>query len=112
LPSYKRPCRYCGKLVLPEDYTCPFCGKESPIYIRCPKCKAETQKEYQKCPSCGQALHVLCVRCGRPTFFDVYCETCGQKQEVECLKCHTIQIPFDSRCVKCRTDLKISIRPA
>ncbi|MDG6922009.1 MAG: hypothetical protein JRN67_01795, partial [Nitrososphaerota archaeon] len=87
MPSFRRPCRYCSKLVLPEDNVCPFCGKESPIYVRCPKCKKEVSKDYQKCPDCGQPLRIICITCSKPTFFDIYCEACSQKLEVECPKC-------------------------
>jgi len=111
-PSFKRPCRYCSKLVTPEDVVCPFCGKESPIYIRCPACKAEVRRDYAKCPSCGQVLRIVCVNCGKPTFFDVYCEACGQKQEVECPRCHTKQIPLWPSCVKCKRDLPVYAKPA
>jgi RNA polymerase subunit RPABC4/transcription elongation factor Spt4 len=112
LPSFKRPCRYCSKLVTPEDAVCPYCGKESPIYIRCLKCRSVIQKDYAKCPGCGMPLRIYCVKCGKPTFFDIYCEACGQKQEIECPKCHTSQIPFPGqRCVKCKSELPLTIRP-
>ncbi len=112
LPSFKRPCRYCSKLVMPEDVTCPFCGKESPIYIRCPKCKAEVKRDYQKCPSCGQALQIICTKCGKQTFFDVYCDACGQKQEVECPKCHTKQPPVFTNCISCKKQLPLIAKAA
>jgi hypothetical protein len=98
---------------MPEDAVCPFCGKESPIYMRCPSCMAVVQKDYKRCPSCGQALQIYCVKCGKPTFFDVYCESCGQKQEVECPKCHTVQpVPLrPTRCVRCKTELPMTVRP-
>ena len=113
MPSFKRPCRYCSKLVMPEDLVCPFCGKESPIYTRCPNCKSEIQKDYQKCPDCGQALRIYCLKCGKPTFFDVYCESCGKKQEVECPRCHSVQpVPLrNKRCAKCKTEIPVTIRP-
>ncbi len=87
---------------MPEDVTCPFCGKESPIYIRCPRCSAEINKEYRTCPSCNQPLHVYCINCGKPTFFDVYCDSCGKKQEVECPKCHAKQPPAFVKCNYCK----------
>lgn len=95
---------------MPEDQACPFCGKESPIYIRCPNCKATIQKDYQRCPACGQALRVYCVKCGKATFFDVYCEACGQKQEIQCPACHTTQIPLQQNCVKCKKSLPVCVR--
>lgn len=98
--------------MTPEDVVCPFCGKESPIFIRCLRCRSEIGKDYQKCPSCGQFLHIVCVKCGKPTFFDVYCEACGQKQEIVCAQCKTSQIPFSPNCVKCKKPLPTYIRPA
>jgi predicted amidophosphoribosyltransferase len=87
---------------MPEDANCPYCGKESPIYIRCPRCKAEIKKEYKICPSCSQSLYVYCINCGKPTFFDVYCDDCGKKQEVECPKCHVKQAPLSEKCSHCK----------
>jgi len=57
-------------------------------------------------------LRIICVKCGKPTFFDVYCEACGEKQEVECPKCHTKQIPLKPQCVKCKQDLPVYVKPA
>jgi hypothetical protein len=111
LPSFKRPCRYCSKLVTPEDLSCPFCGKESPIYIRCPNCNSEIRKDYVRCPSCSISLQIYCPNCNAQTFFDVYCEKCGKKIEIECSKCHTKQPPVRQKCISCHKSLAFVAKP-
>jgi predicted amidophosphoribosyltransferase len=87
---------------MPEDPTCAFCGKDSPIYTRCPRCKAQISKDYKTCPSCSQPLYVYCICCGKPTFFDVHCDACGKKIEVECPRCHAKQPPVSEKCSYCK----------
>jgi len=109
MPGYKKPCRYCGKLVESDAGTCFFCGKLEPSGPpRCPKCRSPIQKGARICSSCGLSLEITCLTCGKITFLDTYCEYCGNKIAVKCQnpKCGFEQVSFDNKCIKCGKKLK------
>ena len=35
-------------------------------YLQCPKCRAEVERDFLRCPSCGQRLKNPCPNCSRP----------------------------------------------
>lgn len=109
MAGYKRPCRYCGKLVPPESNVCPLCGKVRPLgSLRCPKCQTPVQKDWKSCNVCGLGLEIACPKCSQATFFGDYCAACGARLAIVCPnpKCRAEQAPLGGACAKCGADLK------
>ena len=54
--------------------------------FKCPKCKIVTWGNLKYCIDCGQALTIICAKCGcswRYIYNYKYCPSCGTKVEVE-----------------------------
>lgn len=104
MPGYKKACEYCGELVPPDANVCPFCGRSNPAGpARCPKCKSPIERTWKVCSNCSQPLVILCMKCGKQTFFGDYCDACGARLAVICPnpKCGFEQPPVGEKCVKC-----------
>jgi RNA polymerase subunit RPABC4/transcription elongation factor Spt4 len=108
MASYKHPCRYCDKLLPPDANVCPYCGRNNPLSLRCPKCRAPIEEGYKRCPSCGLSLETVCPRCGKITFFGDYCKNCDAPLLITCPnpKCKAEQPPVGPKCIKCGKPLK------
>jgi predicted amidophosphoribosyltransferase len=111
MPGFKRPCRYCGKLVSTDDNVCPYCGKVNPVGpLRCPKCRNPAETGQIRCSHCGLSLQINCPSCSKATFFGDYCQNCGQRLTIVCPKCMTAQQPIGEKCIKCGKPLDSAIR--
>lgn len=108
MAGYKHPCRYCDKLIPAESNVCPICGKNNPLSLHCPMCKASIEKGYKSCSSCGLSLEITCPKCGKLTFLDDYCEHCSAPLRVICQnpRCRVEQPIKGPKCIKCNKPLK------
>lgn len=108
MATYKMHCMYCDNLIPGDSNVCPFCGKESPFCMRCPKCKREVEKGYKRCPGCGFSLAVNCPHCGKEVFPALQCPECGKQLLVKCPKktCAELQLSSNKTCIKCGKELK------
>lgn len=108
MAGYKHPCRYCDKLIPADSNVCPICGKNNPLSLRCPICKAPIEKGWKSCSCCGLSLEMFCPKCGKATFLDDYCEHCGAPLRIVCPnpKCKTEQPIGGTKCIKCKKLLK------
>lgn len=108
MAGYKHPCRYCDKLIPGDSNVCPICGKNNPLSLHCPKCKAPVERGWKACSCCGFSLEVICPKCGKTTFLDDYCQHCDATLRIICPnpKCKTEQPIGLAKCIKCNKPLK------
>lgn len=108
MATYKMHCMYCENLIPGDSNVCPFCGKESPFAMRCPKCKKQVEKGYRVCSGCGFALIMKCPGCGKEVFPAMNCPECGKQLLTVCRKktCAELQSVANKTCVKCGKELK------
>jgi len=108
MATYKKFCIYCDHLIPGDSNTCPYCGKEDPFRLSCPKCKKEVEKDYKVCPGCGFSLYMTCPHCGKNVFAAMNCPECGKQLLVVCPKksCAELQSATNTQCVKCGHRLK------
>lgn len=110
MAGYKHPCRYCDRLVPPNSNACPYCGKKNPLGpLRCPKCRSPIQNSWVSCSRCGLSLEIICLECGKTTFFADYCQHCDAPLVVTCPnpKCKKEQPPVGEKCEKCGRNLRV-----
>jgi len=107
MPGYKRPCRFCGKLVDENSAFCPFCSRAHPLQSVCPYCFAAISAGWTICNKCGKPLEIPCPKCGAPVGpdFDV-CEKCHSVVRYRCPTCAAVIVPEASRCNRCGAKLK------
>ncbi|MDP2892331.1 MAG: zinc ribbon domain-containing protein [Bacillota bacterium] len=108
MPTYKKNCMYCEKLISGDANSCPFCGRSDPFALRCPKCRMEIGKDYAACPGCGFPLSVKCPKCGTMVFPTSICSNCGGSLTVTCpnKKCGEVQPFINEKCVRCGKRIK------
>lgn len=58
MPTFKHPCRHCGKWIERDVRACPYCGTADPFVAgRCPQCRTPIDDPaWIACPKCGTAL--------------------------------------------------------
>lgn len=106
MPGYKKPCRFCGKLVEENSAFCPFCTKAHPHQAVCPHCFAPISPGWSVCNKCGKALIINCPKCGNAVGPDGdVCEKCGAVVRYRCPTCAAVVAPGEKRCNRCGAKL-------
>jgi RNA polymerase subunit RPABC4/transcription elongation factor Spt4 len=108
MPTYKKNCMYCDKLIPGDAAHCPFCGRSDPFTMRCPKCRRGVEKDYAVCPGCGFQLAVKCPQCAQMVFPGNVCSACGASLTVTCpnKKCGEVQSFINTKCIRCGKPIK------
>ena len=107
MPGYKRPCRFCGKLVDDNSLVCPFCSRAHPLQPVCPYCVAPIDLAWTVCNTCGKPLTIRCPKCGSPVGPDTdVCEKCQERVRYRCPTCAAVIAPDSKRCGRCGAKLK------
>ena len=107
MPGYKKPCRFCGKLVEENSAFCPFCARAHPHQAVCPYCLAPIAADWTVCNKCGRQLVIPCPKCGSPVGADIdACGNCGTVVRYRCPSCAAVVAPGERRCSRCGHKLK------
>lgn len=107
MPGYKKPCRFCGKLIDDDSAACPFCARAHPMQAVCPYCMAPIDLAWATCNVCGRPLTIACPKCRSPVGPDTdVCERCHEHVRFRCPTCAAVVGAGSKRCERCGTKLK------
>jgi predicted amidophosphoribosyltransferase len=107
MPGFKKPCRFCGKLVDENSAFCPFCTKAHPHQAMCPHCFAPISAGWTVCNKCGKDLLTPCPKCRNSVGpDDDVCPKCGTVIRYRCPTCAAVITKDEKRCGRCGTKLK------
>lgn len=100
---YKQPCRACGEFISRDSTICPKCGSRSPFVDLCPTCLREVSREDKVCSSCGRPLYITCPKCKAQTFVSDKCDVCGENFLRKCPnpRCGQLQFFENKKCTAC-----------
>lgn len=112
MASYKQPCMHCNTFIDSDARYCPSCQNGHPFGYACPTCLRSVEKKQSICSSCGRALYVPCIHCGKLTFVQERCEQCGAELMVRCSnrRCGAEQFFENAKCTACGKKIKLNIR--
>lgn len=75
MPTFKHPCPHCGKYIVRDIATCPFCGTVDPFKPRPGSPEAQPPAAQ---PSAAPAADSKCSGCGAPLAEGArFCTVCG-----------------------------------
>lgn len=103
MASYKEPCRHCGTFIPRDSGFCPKCGSRAPFADICPTCLREVSREDKLCSGCGRPLYILCPKCKAQTFVGEKCDACGAELLKKCPnpRCGEMQFFENTKCTAC-----------
>jgi predicted amidophosphoribosyltransferase len=109
MATYKQPCIKCGEMLEKDSRFCGKCGSNAPFGHLCPFCLRPANRDYTKCPGCGQLMMTTCPLCKGQTFRgNESCDKCGKSLMIKCMdkRCGVLQYFEVTKCTACGKAIK------